>query len=147
MKVRAAEQTDVDSILQLVHESKLPVWSQASLSERVGTSYGFVLVVETELDSSLLGVAIARQVLDRLEIEAIGVAQNARRQGIGRLLHRALMRLAVPGRVELEVRKGNADARAFYSALGYAEEGIRCRYYQDGEDAILLSLVPDLESS
>ena len=38
----------------------------------------------------------------------------------------------------MEVRDGNAAARALYRSAGFAEVGRRRRYYPDGEDAILL---------
>jgi ribosomal-protein-alanine N-acetyltransferase len=43
-------------------------------------------------------------------------------------------------RVFLEVRESNGGARAFYSGLGFAQQGRRRKYYQDPvEDALLLS--------
>lgn len=42
-------------------------------------------------------------------------------------------------RVLLEVRPSNAQARAFYAALGFHETGRRPRYYGD-EDALLMTL-------
>lgn len=43
----------------------------------------------------------------------------------------------------LEVRVGNAPARALYSGLGFTEAGMRKRYYSDGEDALIMTLSPD----
>lgn len=43
----------------------------------------------------------------------------------------------------LEVRVGNAPARALYSGLGFEEAGIRKRYYSDGEDALIMTLSPE----
>lgn len=39
----------------------------------------------------------------------------------------------------LEVRTGNAAARALYAGAGFAEVGRRRRYYTDGEDAVLMT--------
>jgi len=39
----------------------------------------------------------------------------------------------------LEVRPSNTSALAFYAALKYDRDGIRSKYYQDGEDAVIMS--------
>ena len=38
----------------------------------------------------------------------------------------------------LEVRVGNAAARALYARLGFTEAGCRKKYYSDGEDAVVI---------
>jgi ribosomal-protein-alanine N-acetyltransferase len=38
----------------------------------------------------------------------------------------------------LEVRVGNREAISLYRRLGFRETGCRKRYYQDGEDAVLM---------
>jgi ribosomal-protein-alanine N-acetyltransferase len=45
------------------------------------------------------------------------------------------------GRAMLEVRRSNAPAIALYRALGFLHDTVRRGYYQDGEDAVLMSLV------
>jgi ribosomal-protein-alanine N-acetyltransferase len=40
----------------------------------------------------------------------------------------------------LEVRRSNAPAIALYRALGFLHDTVRRGYYQDGEDAVLMSL-------
>jgi len=59
--------------------------------------------------------------------------------------HRARRGLAPEGWENgvLEVRVGNAPARALYSGLGFTEAGMRKRYYSDGEDALIMTLSPD----
>ncbi|HEY3354811.1 MAG TPA: GNAT family N-acetyltransferase [Polyangia bacterium] len=74
------------------------------------------------------------------ELLRIGVRPEARGQGVGaRLLAGCEAALAGAGirRLFLEVRAGNAAARALYAAGGWAPCGRRARYYPDGEDAIL----------
>lgn len=43
-------------------------------------------------------------------------------------------------RAVLEVRVGNAAARALYTRLGFTEAGCRKNYYSDGEDAVVMTL-------
>jgi len=55
------------------------------------------------------------------------------------LLERA--RAARAERADLEVRAGNAAAIALYASEGFVPVGRRRRYYGNGEDALLMSLV------
>ena len=57
------------------------------------------------------------------------------------LRHRgAARRRSEPGGAALlEVRAGNAPARALYGKQGFKEVGYRKRFYADGEDAVLLT--------
>ena len=41
------------------------------------------------------------------------------------------------GATLLEVREGNVGGRRLYSRLGFAEVGLRKKYYPDGESAVL----------
>jgi len=40
----------------------------------------------------------------------------------------------------LEVRRSNRGARNMYESYGFAEIGVRPRYYEDGEDAVVMLL-------
>lgn len=82
------------------------------------------------------------------EIEMIVVDRQWRRQGVGkRLVHQAIKRAQALSleRVLLEVREGNAGARALYRAIGFEEDGLRPRYYpalqsgKEREGACLMS--------
>ncbi len=95
--------------------------------------------------SGVVGYVIARAAADEAEILTLGVAGDARRQGIGRALVRAVRaRVAVLGAraVYLEVRESNLAARRLYAAEGFAPVGRRPRYYRrPTEDAIVLRAV------
>jgi len=83
-----------------------------------------------------------RLVADELQIEDLAVAPERRRRGWGLRLLRALLEV---GRrrglatAHLEVRRGNAAARALYRRGGFEEVGERREYYREPrEDAILM---------
>jgi ribosomal-protein-alanine N-acetyltransferase len=70
-------------------------------------------------------------------------APESRRSGVGRAL--MLEALGDGGqrgatRALLEVRRSNAPAIALYRSLGFLHDTVRRGYYQDGEDAVLMSL-------
>lgn len=95
-------------------------------------------------ENILLGFIVARSVADEMEVMNLGVDPNARRQGIGaQLVARAMDagRAAGVRRIYLEVRESNSGARAFYSSLGFVEEGRRKNYYsQPVEDALVMAV-------
>jgi [ribosomal protein S18]-alanine N-acetyltransferase len=92
---------------------------------------------------SLLGVFSGEVVVDELQIDNLAVAEQWRRQGVGRtLLRSALSRASSLGAraATLEVRYVNATARAFYEKEGFRPVGLRRRYYANPpDDALLLS--------
>jgi ribosomal protein S18 acetylase RimI-like enzyme len=74
------------------------------------------------------------------ELLRIAVAEEARGQGLGRLLLEACQAdLAAQGLTHLflEVRASNTYARRLYRQCGWEICGERPRYYPDGEDAVL----------
>jgi ribosomal-protein-alanine N-acetyltransferase len=81
------------------------------------------------------------RVLDEVQIFHVAVDARFRRRGLARrLLDRWFARLRAEGvrSVTLEVRASNRAARALYRALGLQEQGVRRRYYSDGETAVLV---------
>jgi ribosomal-protein-alanine N-acetyltransferase len=87
------------------------------------------------------GLLVLRIAADEAEILTIGA--TAKRQGIGRALMReaiARARAQNVAAMHLEVAAGNAPARAFYTSFGFAQAGLRRRYYADGQDAVILTL-------
>lgn len=87
------------------------------------------------------GFIVYRVVADEAEIITIGVAPDARRGGVAA----AMLAIAEQDakkrgatKMFLEVATDNAAARALYRSAGYAEVGVRPKYY-DGVDAILMA--------
>ncbi len=92
--------------------------------------------------AELLGELLLHRVQDEAEIRSLAVLPKVRRRGVASaLLAAALESAAGAGvrSVHLEVRVGNAAARALYASAGFALAGRRPRYYPDGEAALLLS--------
>ncbi len=94
-----------------------------------------------EAEGALAGYAGGLVIDGDLQILKVAVAPAWRRRGIAREL---LVHLAEDARnlgastCSLEVRAGNAGARAFYESLGLASVGTRPRYYSDREDAVIM---------
>ena len=93
--------------------------------------------------SDVVGYAITMASGDVVDLLRIAVHPTWRRRGTARTLLQAVLEKAAGSEAErmlLEVRVGNAAARAFYEAAGFAEIARRPRYYRDGTDALVLAL-------
>ncbi len=125
-------------------------WWMAVADEPTGVSCGAQGFSGSSFESTdekgcaqgrLVGYAGGWIVDGDVQILKVGVDPAWRRRGIAREL---LARVAADARdlgartSSLEVRVGNAGARALYAALGYEELGTRPRYYSDGEDAVIM---------
>jgi [ribosomal protein S18]-alanine N-acetyltransferase len=70
------------------------------------------------------------------EVHTIGVDPAYQGRGVGRRLLDELLNLTAGAVVHLEVRTDNAPAIALYRSVGFAEVGLRRRYYRvSGADA------------
>ena len=79
---------------------------------------------------------------DEGHITNVAVAKAFRRQGIGDALVEDFIRLAVQKQlvfVRLEVRESNLGAISLYEKKGFVPVGRRKRYYDNTEDAILMT--------
>jgi ribosomal-protein-alanine N-acetyltransferase len=135
-------------VMAEIHRAAFPPaesWSRDVMALQLELPSGFGFV------HSLGGMILARVASDESEILTLAVAPSQRRLGVGSaLLGTAMERAARLGAVTmfLEVAVTNLAARALYTAHGFAEAGLRRRYYWDGTDALILrstlsSTVPD----
>lgn len=95
------------------------------------------------LDDLLAAYLCSWLVCGELHILNVLTAPAFRRRGLARrLLDHVIERCRPDGleRVLLEVRIGNQAAIALYEHYGFTRDGVRKRYYPDGEDALLMTL-------
>jgi len=96
---------------------------RAELALDGDVALGYSLVQLRDRPATML--THARRVL---YVDQMGVAPHARRRGVGRALLRGIhehARLSKVHDVELQVRAANADALAFYEALGFRRDSLR----------------------
>lgn len=93
-------------------------------------------------DGQLTGFALMQYFAEHAHLNLLAVAPASRRSGIGRQLIEWLEDTARVGGIfviNLEVRAGNREARAFYRQLEYQETGSVAGYYRGRETAICLT--------
>ena len=92
-------------------------------------------------NKELAGYACVQSVLDEGDFLNIAVAEQYRRQGIGKTLLLRILNVAKRRGVKkifLEVRKLNEAAKKLYFQSGFSIIGERKKYYPDGENAIVM---------
>ena len=139
--LRPLEAADIAAVAAIEDASELPARSLEARRKELGEerTRGVVL----EVAGAVVGVGGLWLGVDEAHISSVAVAGEARRQGHGRRLARALVALAASlgaEAVTLEVRASNGAARALYGGCGFEEVGERRRYYPDGEDAVIMTL-------
>lgn len=144
LSIRPAGVDDLDAIWAIESaEFGTDAWSREMMRDELTAQHRryFALV---DGEGAICGYAGLLVVGDEGDIQTIAVAPAVRGTGYGRRLMGAMLEAAREQSVHqvfLEVRADNPVARGLYESLGFAEIGVRPRYYQpDGVDAIVMRL-------
>ena len=137
MQLRQMTESDLPQVLELQRELAFQDWNEKQFLSEIRASYAYCVVCED--DGKLLGYAIFHLLGPDSELLSIATRTSEQRKGIGsQLLKAGLDKLTESGdQCFLEVRDGNAKARAFYEKHGFKLYSVRKKYYSDGEDAAL----------
>ncbi len=135
--------TDVDGISAIEKASFKSPWSWESIYEEVNNPLARYLVAHE--NGEVIGYAGAWLVIDEAHVTNVAVKSDRRGMGVGRALMERLIQLCADSgmtRMSLEVRAGNTIAQNLYAALGFRADGLRKRYYENTEDALIMYLSP-----
>ena len=139
--VRTAERADLGAVIAIERASFGDPWTRGMFGTHLTSSGGSNFLVADQ-DGSVVGYAITVAAAEECELLNIAVEPDSRGRGVGALLLDSAMELCRrSGSTEmwLEVRASNAGARMLYESRGFAEVGVRKRYYHaPREDAIVL---------
>ncbi|MGI6193088.1 MAG: ribosomal protein S18-alanine N-acetyltransferase [Christensenellales bacterium] len=137
--LRRMTEQDLPAVMEIERDSFSVPWSYDEMEAECTNPISHYLVVEVEGEIAAYGGFW--HIVDEGHITNIATSRKFRRQGFGELLVRGLIELAKSLGVvsmTLEVRVGNAPARALYEKCGFVCAGIRPGYYQDNrEDACI----------
>ncbi|HEX8960803.1 MAG TPA: ribosomal protein S18-alanine N-acetyltransferase [Geobacteraceae bacterium] len=138
-------ESDLDAVLAIESDSFPHPWSRTHFLDELNSPHSFPMVALDE-DGAVIGYICPMLVLDEGHILNVAVRKQWRRQGIGELLVEKVIgecRDRKAAFISLEVRPSNSGAIALYERLGFFETGRRKRYYENGEDAILMELISE----
>ena len=133
---------DLPEVVEIERQVQSFPWTARNFEDALQAGYEAWCLRDGD---TLVGFCIAMMAPDVAHVLVIAVARRAQRRGYGLLL---LEQVAVCARsrsvdaIVLEVRRSNADARAFYQAQGFETIGTRRDYYPSvkgqREDALVL---------
>ena len=136
---------DLDTVMEIEAASFATPWSRGSFRNLLGRREADLWVAEH--DGALVGYAVLWYIGYEGELGNLAIAPAWRRRGLGLLLLDWALERARERAVEkvfLEVRVSNRTAQDLYMRRGFAQAGVRRRYYREPvEDALVLSIALD----
>ncbi|KAG1695715.1 hypothetical protein DVH05_019454 [Phytophthora capsici] len=143
--VEVTKKTRVEWLTQAVRLEKKSFSKSDSLGQRLveeGMKPHNTLVLAVQ-DAAVHGYILFRRNGVEGHVDRIAVAQNHRRQGVGRRLLQAAIATLQTNRalkLVLEADTVNVGAIALYESQGFERTTVRVDYYKPGRDALLLEL-------
>ncbi|RMF58310.1 MAG: ribosomal-protein-alanine N-acetyltransferase [Calditrichaeota bacterium] len=142
--IRPMREEDLDTVLGIEEKVFLEPWSRRSyMFEIYSNRYSIPVVLE--VDNQIIGHAVVWRLFEEFHIATIAIAPEHQGKGWGKFLMNALLGMSDAAEYAiLEVRKSNHRAIRLYEKLGFKVTGVRHRYYQNGEDALVMrkDLIP-----
>ena len=138
--IRRANAHDLPEIYALEQECFISPWTaELLLLDICASEQNLYYVMEKE--GQIIGFAGINVVLDEAHIRKICIAPDRRQHGYGSLFLRELEKQAHSRGAEgltLEVRSSNKAAITMYEHFGFRQEGLRKKYYDNKEDALIM---------
>lgn len=130
---------DLNNIKNILLTDFDDFWNYNILKSELENSTSHYIVAKR--NDEILGFAGIIDTYDQMEITNIVVRKDYRNQGIGNLLLKELINLSKDKNViYLEVNSKNINAIKLYEKNGFKKCGLRKKYYNNTDDAILMKL-------
>ncbi|HQV56992.1 MAG TPA: ribosomal protein S18-alanine N-acetyltransferase [Ilumatobacteraceae bacterium] len=133
---------DLAEVMPIEQVSYPRPWTEGVFrSELVQARAGERHYVTARRGTALIGYAGLMYAVDDAHVTNIAVAPSMQRMGVGRRLLAELAWAAIDhgsAAMTLEVRASNRAAQALYEQFGFIGVGVRQRYYENVEDAIVM---------
>ena len=139
MIIRQWTKEDIGVIAEMERRCFHDAWTEEMLSDTL--RYPIYNCFLAEEEGQVCGYCCLIVVCEDAEVGNIAVDTPFRGRGVGKALMEAMHQCAKEkGATQafLEVRVSNENAIALYKKFGYESYGIRARYYEDGEDALVM---------
>lgn len=129
----------IPQICEIEKESFISPWSKKSFEGELNNTAAYYTI-------ALCGGRVAGyggfwRILDEGHITNIAVAGALRGRGIGKAILKEMIKRAQALNIErmtLEVRVNNTAALKLYEKYGFVTLGTRPKYYENGEDALIM---------
>lgn len=143
VKVILAEKAHLHAIAEIAELSFFDAWSETVFRQALESENNQIWCAVS--DDTVRGYLVLSHAGTEMSVDDIAVHPAYRRQGLGRLLLEWAHGQYPACDFWLEVRQSNTPAIALYQSLGYAQVGLRRRYYRDpNEDAVLMTRTAEI---
>ncbi|MFB6303008.1 MAG: ribosomal protein S18-alanine N-acetyltransferase [Haloferacaceae archaeon] len=141
--IRRAERADLLDVFRIEKASFPEPWPYSAFERFLGEPTFLVAAQGPDVLGFAVGDVTPNHGRDMGHLKDLAVRPDDRNRGVGRrLVIRTLVRMAAEGATvaKLEVRESNEAAQSLYRTVGFEAARRLPRYYQDGEDAFLMTL-------
>ena len=132
---------DLKSIKNILDSDFDNFWSFDVLEEELECKNSYVIVAKNS-ENNIVGFAGLKVILDEADIMNIVVKKTFRHNGIGSILLENLISYSKNlnlKNITLEVNENNLSAIHLYDKFSFDKLGIRKKYYNGKNDAIIMS--------
>jgi len=139
IKVRLMTEADLDRVLDIETASFPAPWKREHFVAELEARHSFPYVAVA--DDGIVGYVCLMSLFEEAQILDIVVTPEKRGKGIAMLLMSHAISVAQEKGAEvlaLEVRASNIDAITLYEKCGFVQTGVRQKYYEGREDAVLM---------
>lgn len=139
--IRPMADDDLDAVLAIENVSHSHPWQRQHFEHELSAPHSFPFVVTT--GQVLIGYVCLMSLFEEAQILDIAVDPAQRGRGIAqRLMDYAISEAKERGAevLALEVRSTNIPAITLYERCGFVRSGLRRKYYEGRDDAILMEL-------
>lgn len=140
IKISAMTLSDLDSISDILTCEFDDFWNYNLFKSELENKNSMYIVAK--LNNQIVGFAGIWFSVDDIHITNIVVKKNCRNQKIGSLMLNNLIELCenqTQKSITLEVNSNNIPAQKLYQKFGFKNVGIRKKYYNNTEDAIIMT--------
>jgi len=144
LKIEKMQIEDFNQIQDRLQENFDDFWTKGMLKEEIENKNGldsyYTVAKENE---EVVGFVGSVKIIDEMEIMNIVVRKDKRNLKIGSELLKETLKIATKLKCKsiiLEVNKNNIPAIRLYDKYGFKAVGVRKKYYNNIDDAILMKL-------
>ena len=132
--------SDLDEISDILYSDFDDFWTVSTLKSELQNPNSQYIV--TKLNNEIVGFGGIWKAVDDIHITDIVVKKSFRRQNIGSILLKQLIALAEKENITsitLEVNSNNIPAQKLYEKFGFKRVGLRKKYYNNTDDAVIMT--------
>lgn len=140
IKISTMTLPDLDSISDILTCEFDDFWNYNLFKSELENKNSMYIVAKS--NNQIVGFAGIWFSVDDIHITNIVVKKNCRNQKIGSLMLNNLIKLCenrTQKSITLEVNSNNIPAQKLYQKFGFKNVGIRKKYYNNTEDAIIMT--------